>query len=425
MPSHIFLWILVTLVFSAFFSGIEIAYLASNKLRIELKSQKGVTSARVLSFFVKNPSHFLTTTLVANNVALIVYGIYSSMVLKDYLSAYTVINETRPFWLFLSQTLISSLIVLVLAEFIPKALFQLNPNTWLGLLSYPFLIFYILLYPIVILIESLARFLLRYIFQVHINRAAPVYSRHDLVHYVSEIRPAETEEDAEVDAQILQNAIEFHDLKVRECMIPRTEVVSIEVEDTIENLKHKFTKSGHSKVIVYRNNIDNIIGYVHQVDLFGNPKSIDKIVMPIIIATESMAANELMSTLIEKRRSMAVVVDEFGGTAGIITIEDVIEEIIGEIEDEHDRDDMVEKKISDIEYIFSARLDVDYINEKYLLGLPEGDYGTLGGLILLNHQNIPAKDEIILVPPFEFTILNVERTKIKEVRLIKRQIREE
>ena len=245
------------------------------------------------------------------------------------------------------------------------------------------------------------------------------------MHYVSEIRPAETEEDAEVDAQILQNAIEFHDLKVRECMIPRTEVVSIEVEDTIENLKHKFTKSGHSKVIVYRNNIDNIIGYVHQVDLFGNPKSIDKIVMPIIIATESMAANELMSTLIEKRRSIAVVVDEFGGTAGIITIEDVIEEIIGEIEDEHDRDDMVEKKISDSEYIFSARLDVDYINEKYLLGLPEGDYGTLGGLILLNHQNIPAKDEIILVPPFEFTIVNVERTKIKEVRLVKRQIPEE
>ena len=346
------------------------------------------------------------------------YGIFSSLVIEQYLDKYTIINESRPFLLFISQTLISSIIVLVLAEFIPKALFHLNPNTMLGLLSYPFVLFYALLYPAVILIEFLAMFLLKNIFRVHINREAPVYSRHDLVHYVSEIRPAETEEDAEVDAQIFQNAIEFHELKVRECMIPRTEIVAIEVEDSIENLQHKFTETGHSKVIVYRNSIDNIIGYVHLVDLYGNPKSIDKIVMPIIIASESMPANELMSMLIEKRRSLAIVVDEFGGTAGIITIEDIIEEIIGEIEDEHDIDDTVEKKISDTEYIFSARLDIDYLNEKYMLGLPEGDYGTLGGLILLANQNIPSKDDVITIPPFEFIILNVESTKIMEVRLL-------
>ncbi len=419
MPAHIFLWILVTLLFSAFFSGIEIAYLSSNKLRIELRSKKGQFSARVLAFFVKNPSQFLTTTLVANNVALIIYGIFSSVMIEEYLSKYTFINDSQPFLLFIAQTLISSFVVLIVAEFIPKALFHLNPNTWLTVLSFPFLLFYGLLYPIVVLIDALARFLLRYIFQVRINRAAPVYSRHDLVNYVSEIRPATNEEEVEVDAQIFQNAIEFHDLKVRECMIPRTEIVGLEVEDSIENLKLLFTKTGHSKVIIYRNTMDNIIGYVHLVDLFSNPKGIDKIVMPIVIASEAMPANELMRVLIEKRRSIAVVVDEFGGTAGIITIEDIIEEIIGEIEDEHDRDDLIEKKISDKEFIFSARLDIDYLNETYGLNLPEGDYGTLGGMILFHHQNIPMKDETISLPPYEITILNVEQTKINEVRLLR------
>jgi putative hemolysin len=417
MDPQILTWIAITLVLSAFFSGIEIAYLASNKLRIELKRQKGITSAKILMFFIKNPSHFLTTTLIGNNLALIMYGVYSSIVIQYELEKYTIITHEHNFVMFLLQTLISSIIVLVLAEFIPKALFRQNPNKILTILSYPFLLFYYILYPLVRLIDFLARFLLKNIFQVRITQAAPVYSRHDLVHYVSESRPADKEEEAEMDTQIFKNAIEFHELKVRECMIPRTEVIAIEVEDTIETLKHKFTDSGHSKVVVYRNSIDNVIGYVHLVDLYKNPQSIDKIVMPIIIATESMPASDLMRTLIEKRRSMAIVVDEFGGTAGIITIEDIIEEIIGEIEDEHDVDDTVEKKISEYEYIFSARLDIDYINDKYGIKLPEGDYDTLGGLILFVNQNIPQKDEIISLPPFEFTVMSVEQTRIQEVRI--------
>lgn len=413
---RLYIIIIVTLILSAFFSGIEIAYLVANKLRIELKNQKGVLSARILSFFIKKPSHFLTTTLIGNNIALIVYGIWAAKLIE--LNLGIEFKESQPeIVIFLIQTLLSSLVVLVFGEFIPKALFRNNPNNALTFLAFPFLIFYYILYPLVILIEFLSRFLLKYILKVNVGHVTPVYDRHDLMHYVTESAPAEENAEMDVDTQIFKNAIEFQSLKVRECMIPRTEIVAIEVTDSIESLKEKFTQSGHSKIVVYRESVDNIIGYVHIVDLYRAPKSLDKIVMPIIIATESMSANELMRQLIEKRRSIAVVVDEFGGTSGIVTIEDIIEEIIGDIEDEHDVDDTVEKKINNNEYIFSARLEIDYLNETYGLNLPEGDYETLGGLIYFVNQNIPKQNQVITSSPFEFTVLSVEQTKINEVKL--------
>lgn len=416
---RLYIIIIVTLILSAFFSGIEIAYLVSNKLRIELKNQKGILSARILSFFIKNPSHFLTTTLVGNNIALIMYGIYASELILIFLeqSRNTGFTTSQPFLVFLIQTLVSSMVVLVLGEFIPKALFRNNPNNSLAILVFPLLLFYYLLYPLVMLIVYLSRFILNKLLKVSVGQVTPVYDRHDLMHYVTESAPAEENAEMDVDTQIFKNAIEFRSLKVRECMIPRTEIEAMEVTDSIEALKEKFTQSGHSKIVVYRESIDNIIGYVHIVDLYRAPKSIDKIVMPIIIATESMSANELMKQLIEKRRSIAIVVDEFGGTSGLVTIEDIIEEIIGDIEDEHDVDDTVEKKINNNEYIFSARLEIDYINETYGLKLPEGDYDTLGGLIYFVNQNIPKQNQVIPFSPFEFTVLSVEQTKINEVKL--------
>ncbi|MCX6352747.1 MAG: hemolysin family protein [Bacteroidetes bacterium] len=416
MSENIWIYILITLVLSAFFSGIEIAYLAANRLHIELKSQKGNLSAKALTFFIKNPGHFLTTTLIGNNIALIMYGVYSAVIMENLLRPYG-INESTPLTLFMLQTVVSSFIVLFLAEFIPKAIFRSSANTLLTFLAIPLTVFYYVLYPLVITIESLSRVLLKYIFRVKISKVAPVYSRHDLMSFVTESRNQEKEDDVEIDSQIFKNAIQFRTVKVRDCMIPRTEIEAIEVTDSIENLKEKFTATGHSKIIVYREEIDNIIGYAHLVDLFETPASIDKIVMPIIIATENMPAQELMKTLIEKHRSMALVVDEFGGTSGIITIEDIIEEITGEIEDEHDVDDTTEKKIDENEYIFSARLEIDYLNEKYNLNLPKGDYETLGGLILQYNQSIPEVEEVISLPPFEFTILSLDKTRINEVKL--------
>ena len=409
--------ILAALIFSALFSGIEIAFLTANKLRIELNSKKGSLSGRILSRFIKKPSHFFTTTLVGNNVAVVFFSIYMSGLILSELSAHHLILPTQTNLLLLLQTVISSVILLVFGEFLPKALFSRSPNVLLNIFSFPFVLFYWLLWPLVMLIVFMASNILKYVLKTDITDTEPEYTRNDLFHYVSESTTNDEEKSAEVDKEIFKNAIEFPSLKVRECMIPRTEIIAAEVTESIEDVKKLFIDSGHSKIPVYRESIDNIIGYIHLVDLYRDPKTIDKMVMPIIITTESMPASELMRQLIEKRRSIAVVVDEFGGTSGMITIEDIIEQIIGEIEDEHDVDDSTEKKINDYEYLLSARLDIDYLNEKYGLGLPEGDYDTLGGLIYYVHQNIPEVGHVIMWEDFQFTIMKMDQTRIDEVEL--------
>jgi len=300
---------------------------------------------------------------------------------------------------------------------LPKALFRVRPNLMLNILALPFMLFYILLFPLVMLIVFLAQTILKYLFNTELSPQAPEFTRYDLFHYLNESSPADVERNADVDKEILKNAIEFPFVKVRECMTPRTDIVAIEQKDTIDHAKELFIESGHSKLPVYRESIDHVTGYIHLVDLYGNPAKVEQIVMPILIATEAMPATELLRQFIDKHRSIALVVDEFGGTSGLITMEDILEEIIGEIEDEHDVDDITEKKISDTEFIFSARIQIDYLNEKYGFKLPEGDYETLGGLIFFVNQNIPIEGDTIDLAPYRFTILSIDQARISEVRM--------
>jgi CBS domain containing-hemolysin-like protein len=417
------LWVIaVTILLSAFFSGTEIAYLTANKLRIELNNQQGKPAARLMTFFVKHSSFFFTTTLVGNNIAIVLYSMYSEKLLTPWLESVPFIHNNN--LVIPVITVISSLFILVIGEFIPKAVFRSAPNSSLSIVAIPFRIFYILFFPLIILVDSLSRLILRYVMGMKVEEVTPQYDRQDLFHYVNESRSNTDEIRAvEVDKQIFKNAIEFPAVQVRDCMIPRTDINAVEVTAPVNEVKSMFTETGHSKLLVYRENIDNIIGYVHVVDLYRNPASIDKMVMPIMIATESMTANTLLQQFIARRRSVAVVVDEYGGTSGMITIEDIIEQIVGDIEDEFDADDLVEKRITDHEYIFSARLEIDYLNEKYNLHLPEGDYETLGGLIIYVIQDIPRAGQIIQHDDFVFTILSTDQTRIQEVNV--KYIREE
>jgi putative hemolysin len=415
--NNFYLVICISLLVSAFFSGIEIAYLTANRLRVELKSKQGLINARIWSFFIKNPSHFFTATLVGNNIGTVLYSVYAAEVILLFINRFTSIGPNHHNLILVIQTLVSGVVILVLGEFIPKAIYRTSPNTLLNVMALPFILFYFLLYPLVMLIVWLANIILNVVFNTKISPQAPEFTRYDLFAYVSESTTVDEESPVDVDKEIFRNAIEFPFIKVRECMTPRTEIVAVDIKDNIESIKKRFIESGHSKLPVYRESIDHVTGYVHLVDLFGNPSRIEDIVMPIIISTESTPVTELMKQLIDKHRSIAIVVDEFGGTSGLVTMEDIIEEIIGEIEDEHDVDELTEKKINNNEYIFSARLEIDYLNEEYNLALPEGDYETLGGLIFFVFQNIPKEGDVIELPPFEFTVLSTNQARLNEVRV--------
>lgn len=412
-----FIVIGICLFFGAFFSGMEIAYLSANQLRVELLSKKGFLPARIFSFFYKHSSRFFTATLVGNNIAIVIYSIYSATLITYLLNTYTGINPEHKNIFLLIQTVISSFVLLIIGEYLPKVFFRARPNLMLNILAFPFMFFYFLMYPLVIIIVLIAQFILKSFFKMEFSPHSPEFTRHDLFHYVSESSPVEEEKEMDVDKEIFRNAIEFPFVKVRECMTPRTDIVGVEQKDSIEHAKEMFIESGHSKLPVYRETIDHVTGYIHLVDLYANPGKIDEIVMPILIATEAMPATELLRQFIEKHRSIALVVDEFGGTSGLITMEDIIEQIIGEIEDEHDVDDVLEKKISESEYIFSGRLEIDYLNEKYGFNLPEGDYETLGGLIFFINQNIPKEGDVINLSPFKFSIISTDQARINEVRM--------
>jgi len=407
----------VCLFLAAFFSGIEIAYLSANQLRMELMSKKGYLTSRIFSYFFKHSSRFFTATLVGNNIAIVVYSIYGAGLIAYLLNTYTGINPDHKNVILLIQTVISSFVLLIIGEFLPKVFFRARPNLMLNILALPFMLFYVLLYPLIMIIVFIAQFILKSFFKMEFSPQSPEFTRHDLFHYVSESSPVDEEKELDVDKEIFRNAIEFPFVKVRDCMTPRTDIVAVEQKDTIEHAKELFIESGHSKLPVYRESIDHVTGYIHLVDLYGSPAKIEEIVMSILIATEAMPATELLRQFIDKHKSIALVVDEFGGTSGLITMEDIIEEIIGEIEDEHDVDDLVEKKISDSEYIFSGRLEIDYLNEKYGFDLPTGDYETLGGLIFFIEQNIPKEGDIISLAPFRFTVISADQARINEVRL--------
>ena len=404
--------ILTTLVLSAFFSGFEIAYVSSNKVHLEiLKKQEGVI-ANVLPKLTRKPSKLLATMLVGNNVALVVYGFEMGKVMTALLPDF--------FQNVLWHTIISTLIILITAEFMPKVFFQIYANQLLKLFAIPAYFFYLLFYPLSSLVMWISDFVLRVFFKTKGDYVPLSFTKVELVDYISEqLENVPKKEEMDSEVQMFQNALEFSGVKAREIMIPRTEIVAVELNESIENLIATFVSSGFSKILIYNENIDDILGYVHSFDMFKKPKNIKEVLIPIVNIPETIQINEVLNILTRKRKSMAVVLDEYGGTSGIVTLEDIVEELFGEIEDEHDKDKFIEEQLSETEYLFSARLEVEYLNETYHLEIPESEeYETLGGFIVLHNEGIPTQGDLIQIPPFSFVIEACSQTKIETVRLV-------
>ena len=413
----IFIQILISMAFSAFFSGMEIAFVSSNKLRFEMDRNEQSLTSRILSIFFKNPNNFISTMLVGNNIALVIYGILMAEVIEQQLLADYIHYE---FNLVLIQTIISTLIILVTGEFLPKTLFKINSNFTLSLFAVPAFICYIVLYPISKFASGLSNLILR-LTGTPINKEASykAFTKVDLDHFIqSSIQDTENEEEINSEVKIFQNVLDFSSIKIRDCMVPRTEIIAIEDDATIDELKTLFIEKGISKIIVYNDNIDNIIGYIHSSEMFREPKDWHDGIRQLPIVPETMNANKLMKLFMQQKRSLAVVVDEFGGTSGIVALEDLVEEIFGEIEDEHDTKTYVAKSLGNNEYILSGRLDIEKANELFPLDLPESDeYQTIGGLILHQYQSFPKAHEIITLDKFQFRIIKVTATKIELVKL--------
>ncbi len=415
------LWIILILsvIFSAFFSGMEIAFISSNKLIVELDKKKGLISGKIFSRFIRKPADFIAAMLIGNNIALVVYGIVISNLLSPH------IRQLLPETLnvdaieLIIQTIISTLIILIIAEFLPKSVFRINPNYMMHVFAIPLFIIYYLLFPLIALASGASKLFWK-ANKITIAKKEHVFTRYDLDHYLKEFKHENIEEEKELDPniQMFQNAIDFSNVRIRECMVPRPEICAVNVTESLKKLIELFIDSGFSKILVFKESIDNVIGYVHSFDVFKNPTSISEILRPVLIIPETMHASRLLTDFIEKNKNIAVVVDEFGGTSGVVTIEDVIEEIFGEIEDEYDTDDFVEKVISDREYIFSGRLEIDYLNEKYHLKIPVAEeYETLAGFVLHHYENIPQEKEIIEIDPFHFEIIKVSNTRIEQIQV--------
>lgn len=411
-------YVLITLIFSGLFSGVEIAFISANKLQIELQSKQNQLSGRILSSFVKKPGQFIGTTLIGNTIALVLYGIFMATLLEPWIKSWVFADFDNQVSILLIQTVISTILVLITAEFIPKSIFLLNPNSLLTGLSVPFMAIYIIMYPVVWFIVGLSRFFIIHVLRLEYSEDKPVFKVTDLNSFIQNNLHASGEDaKVEVDTKIFDNAVEFKTIKVRECMVPRTDIAAVEIDESIIDLKEVFAESGHSKIIVYRETIDDVIGYCHQLELFKKPKTIEDILTPIIIVPESALANELLVQFIQERKSLALVVDEFGGTSGIVSMEDIIEEIFGEIQDEYDSDDLIEQKVSDHEYLLSARHEIDYLNDKYNWELPYGEFETLSGLVISLAENIPNKGESVTYGAFTFTVVAKQDHRIDTLKI--------
>jgi CBS domain containing-hemolysin-like protein len=418
MDAGLISFIFISLVFSFFFSGIEIAFLSANKLQLELQGKQGSVSGRIFSKFIKKPSMFIGTTLIGNTIALVLYGILMAQLLEPQLQLWLPEALANEATLLIVQTLVATLIVLATAEFLPKSLFLINPNVMLSALAIPFNIVYYILFPLVFSIVSLSKLVITKILRSEYSDEKPVFGLTDLNHYLKNMQRVRHEnEDIELDKKIFHNALEFKSVKVRECMIPRTEIVAVDVQEGVEKLRETFIESGHSKILVYKDTIDDVIGYCHSSELFKKPARIEEILTPIIIVPETILANELMIQFINQRKSLAVVVDEFGGTSGLVSMEDVIEEIFGEIEDEHDEDHLIEQQLDSHTWLLSARHEIDYLNETYGWGLPTGEYETLGGLILSLMEELPKAGESVSLPPYTLNVQSTLDNRIDTVKL--------
>ncbi len=415
--------IVLSLVFSAFFSGMEIAFISANKIHIEIEKKQAGFLAKVLTRLTKKPSKFIATMLIGNNIALVVYGLFMGEVLMNWFLGMNPENEILRVLLtdfsLLSQTIISTLVILITAEFLPKVLFQIYANSLLKLLAIPAYLFYLAFSFVSDFVIYVSDFILKYIFRTSGDEVQLAFTKLELGDYIMEqMETVEEEDEVDSEIQIFQNALEFAEVKAREVMVPRTEIMAVELHETPKSLAKLFSETGYSKILVFKDTIDNVIGYVHSYELFKKPKTIKSILLPVEFVPETMLIQDILNVLIKKRKSIAVVLDEYGGTSGLMTVEDIVEELFGEIEDEHDTTDLREEQIDERHFLFSARLEVDYINENYKLDLPIGDeFETLGGLLVHRVGEIPEKDSEIVIDHFRFTILEVSNTKIDLVSL--------
>jgi CBS domain containing-hemolysin-like protein len=422
--TNLVIGLIITIIFSAFFSGMEIAFVSSNRLRAEIDREKNGWTQRAIAYFYQHPNNFVSTMLVGNNIALVVYGILFARIF-DATLFYNLSDGLRV----TADTLLSTVVVLFTGEFLPKTIFKASPNSMLNIFAIPAFVCYILLYPISRFATMLSRGLLR-LFGVKIPKEEQdkEFSKVDLDYLVqSSIDNAENEDEIEDEVKIFHNALDFSETKVRDCMVPRTEIEAVDIEDcTMEQLQNRFVESGHSKMVVYRDDIDHIIGYIHSSDLFrisstASSKLLNdnsQLVREMPYVPETMAASKLMQTFLQQKKSLAVVIDEFGGTSGLVSLEDIVEEIFGDIEDEHDNTKYVARELGDGEYMLSARLEIEKVNEMFGLDLPDSDdYMTVGGLILHEYQSFPKLNEVVKIGHFEFKIIKNTMTKIELVRL--------
>jgi CBS domain containing-hemolysin-like protein len=394
-------WLVVvfSLIVISFFSGMEIAFLSASRLRIELRSKENSTSGKWLSKYVKNPSDFISTVLVGNNLGLVIYGIYMGEILDS--SFHGVAWMNSELLRFFMVTLSSTLIVLVIAEYLPKTFFKLYADKLIFAFIGIFKVAHTLMWPLIKIVKGISQ----------------VFSKVDLDNYIASLENAGNVDSVEIDTEVFRNALDFSDAKVKDFMVHRTELVGVDVNDSVDELRSRFVDSAHSKILVYKGTIDHVIGFVHHSDLFHDPKTVQSLIRPVIFVNESLQAHDMLRKFIQEKKSIALVVDEFGGTAGMVSVEDILEEIVGEIEDEFDVEDRVETKLGDKHYLFSARLEVDYLNEEYALEIPEGEYHTLGGYIIFCSERIPSVGEVIHHGSFEFIIKTLIGARIEEVEL--------
>lgn len=410
-----FLVIVFSLLFSFFFSGLEIAYVSANKLQIHVDSQEESLAGRIFSRITHSPVRFLTTLLLGNTLAIVVFSMFTADLIEFLLSPYI---HSR-FEMLIIETAVPTCIILVVADFIPKNLFRLNPNFILRLFALPSMVMYYLLLPLTVIVLSIAHFIMKHLFRMNLFRYQSTFTKTDLHEYIDEHTPTEPgRQEVENEVQIFRNALNFPDEKVRDCMIPRVDVIAMDINESIEKIKEKFQQTRLSRILMYNGSMDNTLGYVHYHEMFKQVTDIKTILLTAPVMPESMPARDALRILMQQHKSMAVIVDEFGVTSGILTTEDIIEKIFGKIDDEYDREELPEKEIAPGEYIFSARLDIDYLNQKYNLGLPDlDDYKTLSGLILHQTGSIPKAGEVIAIGDFEVKVISSTPTRIEQVNM--------
>ncbi|MEN8776859.1 MAG: hemolysin family protein [Polaribacter sp.] len=409
--------IFLSILLSAFFSGMEIAFVSANKLHIELEKKREGFIPKILNKITQKSSKFITTMLVGNNISLVIYSYY----MGSFLIRILPLDGYNEFSILLLQTIISTVIILITAEFLPKAIFRIYANEVLKIFALPAYIFYMLFHFFSEFITLISDFFLRVFFKTNSDELQTEFSKEELGNYISEqLETGNDDNEMDSEIQIFQNALEFHNVKAREVMVPRTEIYAVEIHEKVSVLKKLFIETGLSKVIVYKNSMDDVLGYVNAFELFKKPKTIKSILLPVEIVPESMMINDILNMLMKKRKSVAVVVDEYGGTSGMITVEDIVEELFGEIEDEHDSQEFLEEKINEVTFNFSARLEVDYLNEQYDLNIPKSEaYETLGGFIIDHTENIPEENDVVEIEGYEIKILKTSSAKIDDVTLKK------